>query len=158
MVMPPNYMHGLGLRMQKLGHKLERPTATLPQTTSAPIFNIHVGVVKMTLIIGYITTVLGAVGNMSLEENPTVGTLEVLCAVVAAGAFAQDDQVGISGVPAEAMLPDSGATGGIPGMTTQGVYLRAGTLDLRLSASSTGSIRWTVFYVPIDSGAYMSVA
>ncbi len=156
MSMPPNYTHGLGLRMQKLGHKLERPTATLPQTTSAPIFNIHVGVVKMTLIIGYITTVLGAVGNMSLEENPTVGTLEVLCAVVAAGTYAQDDQVGITGVPADAMLP--ALTGGIPGMTTQGVYLRAGTLDLRLSAGSTGSIRWTVFFVPVDSGAYMSVA
>ena len=156
MVMPPNYMHGLGLRMQKLGIKLDRPTATLPQTASAPIFNIHVGVVKLTLIIGTITTVLGAVGNMSLEENPTIGTLEVLCAVVAAGAYAQDDLVGISGVPANAMLP--AASGGIPAMTTDGVYLRLGTLDLRLSASSTGSIQWTVFYVPIDSGAYMSVA
>jgi len=149
-------MHGLGLRMQKLGHRLARDTATLPQTTSAPIFNIHVGIVKMTLIIGHITTVLGAVGNMSLEENPTVGTLETLCAVVAAGAYAQDDLVGISGVPAAAMLP--AASGGIPGMTTDGVMLRVGTLDLRLSASSTGSIQWTVFYIPMEDGAYMSVA
>ena len=158
MVMDGNYMHGLGLRMQKLGHRLVRPTATLPQTAAAAIFNINVGIVKMTLIIGRITTVLGAVGNMSLEENPTVGTTEVLCAVIAAGAFAQDDLVGISGVPAEAMLPDSGATGGIPGMTTDGVMLRVGTLDLRLSASSTGSIEWTVFYIPMEDGAYMSVA
>ncbi len=156
MTMPPNYMHGLGLRIPKLGYKLDRDTATLPQTTSAPIYNIHTGLVKMTLIIGYITTILGAVGNMSLEENPTVGTLEVLCAVVAAGTYAQDDQVGISGVPANAMLP--AATGGIPGMTTDGVVLRPGTLDLRLSGSSTGSIRWTVFYLPLEDGAYMSVA
>lgn len=156
MVMPPNYMHGLGLRMQKLGIKVERPTATLPQTTSAPIFTISTGLVKMTLIVGYITTVLGAVGNMSLEENPTVGTLETICAVVAAGTYAQDDQVGISGVPAAAMLP--AATGGIPGMTTDGVVLRPGTLDLRLSASSTGSIRWTLFYIPLEDGADVSVA
>ena len=43
MTMPPNYMHGLGLRTQKLGIKVERPTATLPQTTSAPIFTISTG-------------------------------------------------------------------------------------------------------------------
>ena len=156
MVMDGNYMHGLGLRMQKLGHRLLRPTATLPQTTAAAIFNIVGGNVLMTLIIGRITTILGAVGNMSLEENPTIGTTEVLCAVVAAGTYAQDDLVGITGVPTDAMVP--ALTGGIPGMSTQGVELRVGTLDLRLSASSTGSIEWTVFYIPLETGAYMSVA
>ena len=156
MVMDVNYMHGMGLRMQKLGIGLVRPTATLPQTTAAAIFNIVGGNVLMTLIIGRITTVLGAVGNMSLEENPTVGTTEVLCAVVAAGAYAQDDLMGITGIPANAMVPN--ATGGIPGMTNQGVILRVGTLDLRLSASSTGSIEWTVFYKPLEVNSYMSVA
>ena len=156
MAMPPNYMHGLGLRMQKLGHKLERPTADLPQTEALPTFNIHVGVVKMTLIIGRITTILGAVGDMSLEENPATGTTEVIAAAETVSTYAQDDLIGISGVPTDTVLP--ALTGGIPGMTTQGVYLRPGTLDVRLTASSTGQIQWTVFYVPIDSGAYMSVA
>jgi len=153
-----HYTTGAGLRTAKLGIRLARDTATLPQTTAAAIFNIVGGNVLMTLIIGHITTILGAVGNMSLEENPTVGTTEVLCAVIAAGTFAQDDLVGISGVPAAAMLPDSGLTGGIPGMTTQGVVLRVGTLDLRLSASSTGSIQWTVYYIPLEPASYMSVA
>ena len=156
MVMDGNYMHGVGLRMQKLGHRLVRPTSTLPQTTAFAIFNIVGGNVLMTLLIGRITTILGAVGNMSIEENPTVGTTEVLCAVVAAGAYAQDDLMGITGVPADAMVPS--ATGGIPGMTTQGVVLRVGTLDWRLSASSTGAMEWTVFYIPLEVGAYMSVA
>ena len=156
MVMDVNYTHGLGLRMQKLGHRLVRPTATLPQTAAAAIFNIVGGNVMMTLIIGRITVVLGAVGNMSLEDTPTVGTMETLCAVVAAGTYAQDDLMGITGVPAGAMVPN--ATGGIPGMTTDGVVLRVGTLNLRLSASSTGSIEWTVFYKPLEVGSYMSVA
>lgn len=156
MVMDVNYMHGLGLRTALLGIRLARPTATLPQTASEPIFNIVGGNVKMTLIIGHITTVLGAVGNMSLEDTPTVGTVEVLCAVVAAGTYAQDDLLGITGIPADAMVP--AATGGIPGMTTRGVPLRVGTLNLRLSASSTGEIQWTVFYIPLEVGSYMSVA
>jgi len=156
MVMDGNYMHGLGLRMQKLGHRLLRPTATLPQTAATAIFNIVGGNVLMTLIIGRITTLLGAVGNMSLEETPTVGTTEVIAAATAVGTYAQDDLIGITGVPAGTMVPQ--ATGGMPGMTTQGVILRVGTLDLRLSASSTGSIEWTVFYIPLEVGSYMSVA
>lgn len=156
MVMDVNYMHGLGLRTQKLGIRLHRDAATLPQTAAAAIFNIVGGNVLMTLIIGHITIILGAVGNMSLEENPTVGTTEVLCAVVAAGTYAADDNVGITGVPANAMVPV--ATGGIPGMSTQGVILRVGTLDLRLSASSTGEIEWTVFYKPLEVNSRMTVA
>jgi len=36
--------------------------------------------------------------------------------------------------------------------------LPVGTLDLRLAASSTGEVRWTIFYVPIDDGAYITAA
>lgn len=157
MVMDVNYTHGLGLRMQKLGIRLVRPTATLPQTAAGAIFNIVGGNVLMTLLIGRITVVLGAVGNMTFNENPTVGTTEVIAAATAVGAYAQDDLIGITGVPAGTVMP-AAATGGIPGMTTQGVILRVGTLEVQLSASSTGSIEWTVFYKPLEVGSYMSVA
>ena len=156
MVMDGNYMHGLGLRTQKLGYKVERAISTTPQTAASAIFNIIGGQVQMTLIIGTITTILGAVGNMRLEENPTVGTTELICANVAAGAYAVGDLMGITGVPADAMIP--AATGGIPGMTTQGVNLRVGTLDWRCSASSTGRMSWTMFYIPLEDGAYVTAA
>jgi len=156
MVMDLNYMHGMGLSTALLGIRLVRPTSNVAQTGVLPLFNIVGGNVRMTLIIGHITTVLGAVGNMSLEDTPTTGTMEVLCAVVAAGTYAQDDLLGITGIPANAMVP--AATGGIPGMTTRGVNLRVGTLNQRCSASSTGQIQWTVWYIPLEVGAYMSVA
>ena len=156
MVMDVNYMHGLGLRRQKLGIGLVRPTATLPQTAAGAIFNIVGGNVLMTLLIGRITVVLGAVGNMTFNENPTIGTTEVIAAATAVGTYAQDDLIGIDGVPAGTVLPQ--ATGGIPGMTTQGGILRVGTLEVELSDSSTGSVEWTVFYKPLEVGAYMSVA
>ena len=156
MVMMGNYMEGLGIRTNMLGYPVERANTTLPQTTAFAIYNIIGGMVLMTLIIGRINTVLGAVGNMSLEENPTVGTTETICAVVAAGAYAQDDLMGISGLAAAAMLP--AATGGIPGMSTSGVILRVGTLDWRLSASSTGAMDWLMFYKPLEDGAYVTAA
>lgn len=154
--MVEGYLDGVQLRKLKMGIHLNRPATTLPQTAAFAIFNIVGGTVLMTSILGTITIILGAVGNMGLEENPTVGTTELICAVVAAGTYAAGDTMGITGVAADAMLP--AATGGVPGMTTQGVYLREGTLDWRLSASSTGEMTWDITYIPITDGAYMTVA
>ena len=38
------------------------------------------------------------------------------------------------------------------------VILPVGTLDWRCLANNTGEIKWTIFYVPIDDGAYVTVA
>jgi len=133
-----------------------RAASLLPQTAAFAIFNIVGGRVLMTGIAGRITVILGAVGNMGLEENPTAGTTELICAVVAAGTYAAGDMLGITGIAANAMQP--AATGGIPAMTTRGVVLRVGTLDWRLSGSSTGQMEWGMTYIPIDDGAYVTVA
>lgn len=150
------YVPGRQLLTTTVGIPLFRAATTCPQTTAFAIGNIVGGRVLLTNIVGRITVLLGAVGNMGLEENPTAGTTELICAVVAAGAYAQGDTVGIEGVAATAMRP--AATGGVPGMLTQGVVLRIGTLEWRCSASSTGEIEWFWTYVPIDDGAYMTVA
>jgi len=139
-----------------LGIPVFRAATTLPQTTAFAIFNIVGGKVLMTSIVGEITVILGAVGNMGLEENPTAGTTELICAVVAAGTYAAGDTMGITGIAANAMIP--ALTGGIPAMTTRGVVLRVGTLDWRLSASSTGAMSWLMTYIPLDDGAYVTVA
>lgn len=151
-----DYVDGKALRKLLLGRPLFRAATTLPQTAAFAIFNIVGGKVLMTSIVGEITVILGAVGNMGLEENPTVGTTELICAVVAAGTYAAGDLMSIDGIAANPMLP--ALTGGVPGMTTKGVYLREGTLDWRCSASSTGEMSWFITYIPIDDGAYMTVA
>jgi hypothetical protein len=149
------FLAGKSLRKLLLGNKVERATATLPQTAAAPIFNILGGRVAMTAIVGEVTTILGAVGNMSLESNPTVGTTAALCAVLAAGALEAGTLLSIDGTKATGMLGvDSGGTA----IQSKPVVLPVGTLDLRLSASSTGSVKWTLFYIPIDDGASVEAA
>ena len=149
------FLAGKSLRKLLFGIKVERPTATLPQTAAAPIFNILGGRVAITGIVGEVTTLLGAVGNMNLESNPTTGTTAALCAVVAAGAFEAGTLLSIDGTIATAML---GVNAGGTAIQSKPVVLPVGTLDLRLSASSTGSVKWTLFYVPIDDGAYVTAA
>jgi hypothetical protein len=138
-----------------LGIRVDRATATLPQTAAAAIFNVVGGRVMMTGILGEVTTVLGAVGNMSLEANPTVGTTAGLCAVLAAGALEAGTLLSISGLKATAMY---GVDAGGSAMQHIPVALPVGTLDLRLSGSSTGSVKWSIWYVPLDEGAYVTAA
>lgn len=139
-----------------MGIPLFRAATTLPQTTAFAIFNIVGGRVLLTYLAGEITIILGAVGNLTIEENPTAGTTELIGAVLAIGTYAAGDMIGITGLSATACIP--AATGGIPGMTNQGVVLRVGTLEWRQSLSSTGEVQWFCSYIPLDDGAYMTVA
>jgi len=141
-----------------MGIPLFRATNVTPQGAAddIAIFNIVGGRVLLTSIVGEITTLLGVVGNMGLEEQPTLGTDELICAVVAAGAYAAGDTMSITGDPGDAMVP--AATGGSPGMRRQGVVLRVGDLAWTCSAADTGAMSWQITYIPIDDGAYMTVA
>jgi hypothetical protein len=138
-----------------LGLRVDRASATLPQTAAAAIFNIVGGRVAMTAILGEVTVLLGAVGNMSLESNPTVGTTAALCAVLAAAALEEGTLLSIDGTKATAML---GVDAGGTAMQSKPVALPVGTLDLRLSASNVGECKWSIWYVPIDDGAYVTAA
>jgi len=149
------FIAGKAVRKLLLGVKVDRASATLPQTAAAPIFNVVGGRVAMIGIVGEVTVILGAVGDMSLEANPTVGTLAGLCAVTAAGAMEAGTLISIDGTIATALLCVSA---GGTAMQSKPVVLPVGTLDLRLSASSTGEVRWSIFYVPIDDGAYVTAA
>ena len=149
------FIAGKALRKLLKGIKVERASATLPQTAAAPIFNILGGRVAMIGILGEVTIVLGAVGNMSIEANPTVGTAAALCTVLAAGTLEAGTLISITGDVTNAML---GVNAGGVEMQRHPVVLPVATLDLRLSGSSTGSVRWTLFYIPIDDGASVEAA
>ena len=138
-----------------LGLRVDRATATLPQTTAAAIFNVLGGTVAMTGILGEVTTILGAVGNMSIEANPTTGTTAALCAVTAAGTFEAGTLLSIDGTKATGLI---GVNAGGSAMQSKPVALPVGTLDLRLSASSTGSVKWSIWYLPLEDGAYVTSA
>ena len=138
-----------------LGIRVDRATATLPQSTHSALFNVVGGRVVVTSIIGQVTTVLGAVGNIKLSSYPTTGTTSDLCIATAAGTTGAQALISIDGVPGDSCLIGTGA---VQGMTTDGVIIPIGTIDLSASASSTGSIKWTICYVPFDDGAYVTAA
>jgi len=151
-----DYLEGKALRQLQFGVKVDRATATLPQTTAAAIFNIKVGRVLLKQVVGEVTTVIQTqANNTKLTANPTTGTSVDICAVLSITGDEVGTLYGITGLNTDALIGIN--AGALPGQTRP-VVLPVGTLDLDCAASNTGSVKWTVFYVPVDDGAYMEAA
>jgi len=145
------------VRQLHKGIKVERPASLTPQTGVLPIFNVLVGRVAITQIVGEVTVVQGAVGNnTTLEGNPlAAGTTVPLCLLLDTANDEVGTLYGIEGAVGVALI---GINAGALPAQERDVILPVGTLDWRCAANNTGEVRWTIFYVPIDDGAYVTVA
>ena len=140
----------------RLGLRVDRATATLPQTTASAIFNVVGGTVAITAILGEVTTIIqNQANNTKLTANPTTGTSVDICTVLdiandeagslySVGTFTTGALVG--GAAGAALLPDAP------------VAVNIGTIDLDCAASNTGAIKWSIWYVPLEDGAYIESA
>ena len=138
------------------GIKVERATGALPAGISAPIFNVLVGRVAITQIVGEVTTIIQVqINNTQLIGTPTVGTAVPICAILNITGDEVGCLYGVEGDPAVALIGID--AGGLPAQERD-VVLPVGTLNLSCSATSSGSVKWTIFYVPIDDGAYITAA
>ncbi len=145
---------GIAARTMLFGLYVPRATATLPQSAAAAIYTVAGGDVILTWISGTVTTLLGAVGNMKLVAHADAADTD-MCAVVAAGTSAVGTIFTITGTPGDAMLAEIGAARGI---SFYGLVVHTGTINLSLSLSSTGSVKWDLLYVPLTQGATVTAA
>lgn len=144
------------IRAINLGRKVERATATLPQTAAGALFNIVGGRVVLTSIVGEVTTIIqNQANNTKLTANPTTGTSVDICAVLNIQAKEVGTLFGITGTFATAMV---GANAGATVIPSNPVVLPVGSLDLDCAASNTGSVKWALTYYPLDVGAYVEAA
>jgi len=150
------YIKGSDVRKLQKGIKVERPASLLPQTGAFAIFNVLVGRVAVTQIVGEVTVITaGAANGTTLEGNPAVGTTVPICIALDTAADEVGTLYGIEGDPAVALI---GINAGALPAQERDVILPVGTLDWRCLANDTGEVKWTIFYVPIDDGAYVTVA
>lgn len=148
--------NGQVLRNLLFGLAVERATAALPQTAQAALFNVVGGRIAVLGIIGEVTTVIQTqANNTKIVANPTAGTDVDLCAVLSITADEVGTLYGITGTFGDAMV---GVNAGAAIMCDRPVVVAAGTIDLNCAASNTGSVKWALFYVPIDDGAYVTAA
>ena len=145
---------GMALRKLMLGLKVDRATDNI--TTGEELFTISGGNVLVTYIIGEVTTVIETkTVNFKLVADPTVGTSTDMCGNLDLSA----DEVGtlytISGAAATAM--QRGESGSVIGQLYP-VAVAPGAIEATVGATHTGSIKWTLFYIPLEDGAYVTAA
>ena len=142
--------------LEGLGFRVDRATAALPQTTDEALFTISGGRVLMTQIIGEVTTVIETqANNTKLKFNPTAtGADQDLCAVLSITADPVGELYTITGVVADAMKSDLLIGQGM----TNPLILSEGDIELDCATSNTGSVAWSIFYLPIDDGAQVVAA
>lgn len=150
-----NFITGKVLRELQLGMKVERATANI--TTGLSLFTISGGRILLRAIIGEVTTLIETkTVNFKLSLNPTTGTTTDLCANLDLSADEKGTLYTIAGNnPSTAM--QRGESGNVLGQATD-VVCAIGTIDATVGATHTGSIKWTLFYIPIDDGASVAAA
>jgi len=138
-----------------LGEQVSRATDTLPATTTETLFTVT-GKVMLLQIMGEVTTVIQTQAcNTKLSFNPTVGAAADICSNLNISAKAVGENFGITGTVATAMVGDSHAY--LLAQATP-LILPAGVITLTTAATNTGSVKWDLFYIPIDLDATVTAA
>jgi len=138
-----------GQRVDKAGVQLTGGGAA--QT----LFTITGGRVIIRAIVGEIEAAASGATNIQLQSNPDTGTTAVMCAVLAAAGKEVGTLLCITGAVAGAMY---GVSAGLAQGQTQDQILPAGTIEFTSSAAETITVKWSVFYVPLDDGASVVAA
>lgn len=141
---------------EALGRRIDRAAANLPQTAAGALFNIVGGRVLITGIVGEVTTAIqNQANNAKLQANPTTGTTVDLCAVLNIANDEVGTLYGITGLFSDAMVGVNAGAGPWP---HRAIVVAPGSIDLDCSASNTGQVKWSIWYVPLDEGARVEAA
>jgi hypothetical protein len=147
------YNEGKATRVSRFGEYVARDTGFLPRSTSAPLFDV-IGKILITQIIGEVTTAIqDQANNTKLTFTPDGGAATDLCAVLNIANDGVGALYGITGTVANAM---SGGVGAVAEMATK-IVVGTGTINLQCAADNDGEVAWTLYYIPLEDGAYVTV-
>jgi hypothetical protein len=134
-----------------LGQATDRATGVLPATTTGSIFTIAGGRILLLALLGEVTTIIQAQATtLKVVSTPTVGTAVDLCATLDVSGKEVGALLGLTGLFADALV---GANAGATVVPRNGLVLPIGAIRLTTGATSTGSIKWRAFWLPLDVGA-----
>jgi len=141
---------------QMVPSRVVRTPSVLPASTQTPYFTVT-GKVLITQIVGEVTTVFdGTVNSLKLIANPTVGADVDLCTALVVTSDAAGTMYSLTGTFANAMIA---STSGAFEAQANPIVVAAGSIDLDATATdATGATKWTLLYIPLESGAGITAA
>ncbi len=154
------------------GERVDRDAAIFSSDVAGaletPIFTVAGGRVAIREIVGQITVGASGAMELNLQSNPTTGTTAAMCTGIELSGLEVGTILGITGAVADAMY---GVSAGVMQGQLRDQILPIGAVEAILTApaptttttsaptvAETVTIKWSVFYVPIDDGAYIAAA
>jgi hypothetical protein len=150
------------MRSLVLGVQVNKAAAILPATTVQTLFTISGGRILVTALIGEVTTVFdGTANSLSVEADPTVGAAADLAAATVCTSDIAGTLYTVNGIQAALLGTQKEGGTEVPthatahvGVGGTGFVVPAGVIQLRTTATdTTGATKWTLMYVPLDTGA-----
>ncbi|MBU2118655.1 MAG: hypothetical protein KJ954_13795 [Alphaproteobacteria bacterium] len=152
----PNYSKSTRQRVAdiNLGIRVDRAATHLVHSGTETLFTVSVGKVLMNLLVGECTVDVGGAVNATLAFDPDTGDTANLAGLTAWTAINAGDVITITGLLTDTTLPAVQA--GSARAQNYPVVLVPGILTLLTSTTVDGTFKWSLFYVPIDEGAYVT--
>jgi hypothetical protein len=136
-----------------LGLRVDRAASLV--TTGLSLFSVVGGNVLVNLILGEVTVVMEtAVSSGTLRHHPTTGTILDLAAAASWSDLHVGTLLTIDSAPATAIQFTTGLTL-LRGQSAP-VILTPGHVELAMTAPQSGQQKYSIWYKPIDSGAYIA--
>jgi len=130
----------------------------LASITTADVFVVAGGLVKVLNITGFVNTAFEAsANNTKLVNKATVGGNVDLCAVLDVTGAAQASFLSITGTFANA-LANSGTTGVKAAEQADSFIVSPGTIEMNCAATTTGDVTWYIEYQAMDTDATIVAA
>jgi len=141
------------------GFHTARATAVWPQSADQTIFTISGGRVFVTSLSGVFTVAAsGTANNLSVNSVPTTGTATVIASTLAAASFEIGAILIVEG-DGTALIGTATGSGLGPALNALPFILPTGNITITCSGNNTtGSIKWDIFYFPLDEGAQIVAA
>jgi hypothetical protein len=136
--------------------RVSRATDSLPATATETIFEVEGGRILLKALIGEVTTVIQTQAcNLSINVDSDAGASDVIASTLDISADAVGTYYGVEGDGTA--LEDTGIGWG---RTCQGVgtVVAPGAITITTSATNTGSVKWDLYYLPLDAAAYVTAS
>lgn len=139
-----------------LGRKVDRAAATLPQTATGALFTVTGGRIIVTSLTGEVTVALGATATTAaITSTPTVGSAVTVATATAITSKQVGSLITLAGTVGTALNVQDAGAGTV---TNAGVVIPIGTIGLTTNANDTGSVKWSLTYIPLDNAATVVAA
>ena len=139
-----------------LGRKVEKASAAISGISTKTIFTVVGGRVNITALVGEVATtnLQGQANALTVGVDPTIGAAGALATGIETNGAVIGTTFSITGNPAEAAIKNTGVARGCSAPT----IVPAGIITIATAADSTGEMKWTLWYKPVDANAYVEAA